>query len=224
MALVIVVGMASEAAIVGTPPGIQVVIGAGDAVALASKLEAAIAAGATSILSLGICGALDPQLQAGTVVVGNFVRNGNALIPCDPVWLDRLFAAVQSLPAAWPYWVVFSWSAVPVASAADKAKMWAATSAEVVDEETWVCARVASKHKIPLAAVRVVLDPAAFDLPPAASERLTSLGGVDLGEVLASIVDDPGQLPELVQLAGYSATAFGNLGAVVMLIGPDFGV
>ena len=63
MTVAVVVGMASEKAVVGERPGIQVIVGAGNALALASRLEATIAAGADRILSIGVCGALAPQLQ-----------------------------------------------------------------------------------------------------------------------------------------------------------------
>ena len=44
--IAIVCGLLEEADIIGQPPGAVVIVGAGDAAALASKLEAAIAAGA----------------------------------------------------------------------------------------------------------------------------------------------------------------------------------
>ena len=58
MTVAVVVGMASEKAVVGERPSIQVIVGARNAPALASRLEATIAAGADRILSIGVCGAL----------------------------------------------------------------------------------------------------------------------------------------------------------------------
>ena len=70
MSTLVIVGMASEKAIVGERPGIQTIVGAGNAPALAKQLEAAIAAGADHVISVGVTGALDPDLKVGEIVVG----------------------------------------------------------------------------------------------------------------------------------------------------------
>jgi nucleoside phosphorylase len=90
MKIAVVVGMASEKPIVGERPGIQVIVGAGKAPALASRLEAIIAAGADRILSIGVCGALAPQLQVGEIAVGVSVCDrGDTIIHCDDAWTTR---------------------------------------------------------------------------------------------------------------------------------------
>ena len=90
MKIAVVVGMASEKPIVGERPDIQVIVGAGNAPALASRLEATIAAGADRILSIGVCGALAPQLQVGEIVVGVSVcDSGDTIIHCDDAWTTR---------------------------------------------------------------------------------------------------------------------------------------
>jgi adenosylhomocysteine nucleosidase len=223
MTLAIVCGMASEAAIIGQPPGSVVIIGAGDAAALSAKLEAAIAAGTDRVISVGICGGLNPALKAGDIVVGVRVTYGLATLACDPDWGGRLLEALTtaSLPFVTP--AVFALSATAVARLADKALLRAMTAADCVDEESFIAGSIAAARGLPFAAMRVVCDPASFELPPAALIKLTAAGADDIGAILASIAGDPWQLASLVELAGLSATAMANLRAALARIGPNFG-
>lgn len=218
-------GMQSEAAIVGQPAGAQVIVGAGDAAALSAKLEAAIAAGADRVISVGICGAINLGLQVGDVVVGVNAVYELAAVACDPAWCDRLFDMLQANPQ--PYRVGygrFAWSPTAVGRLVDKTALRKATMADVVDEETFIAGSIAAAHGLPWAALRVVCDPALFELPPAALVKLTAAGADDMGAILASIAGDIWQIPELVELAGSTATAMGNLRAVVARVGPGFAV
>jgi len=223
--IAIVCGMASERDAIGERPGALIVVGAGDALALASHLEAAIAGGAERIISVGICGGLNPALRVGDAVIGTIVRGDlGEVITLDVDWAHRLWVALRRPPAT-PSPVSygrFAWSPTAVARMADKAALRAATSADVVDEETFIAVRVAAVHGLPCAALRVVCDPASFELPPAAVINLTASGGENIGAILASVAGDPWQIPELFELAGLSATAMGNLRAALGRVGPDF--
>ena len=55
-----VVGMTREAKILG--PDAPVLIGGGDADALAATLEAELSAGLVGVVSFGLCGSLDPSI------------------------------------------------------------------------------------------------------------------------------------------------------------------
>jgi adenosylhomocysteine nucleosidase len=222
--LAIVVGMESERDIVGQPPGAVVIVGAGDVASLAAKLEAAIAAGADRVLSVGICGAINLGLAVGDVVVGVnavYPGTGEAVAVCDPAWCDRLFDALQANPQ--PYRVSygrFAWSETAVSRLSDKASLRKATDADCVDEESFISCSIAVARGIPCNILRVVCDPASFELPPAAMTKLTAAGADDMGAIFASIVRDPWEIPELFELWGLSATAMGNLRAVVARVGP----
>lgn len=224
--LAIVCGMASEAAIVGEPPGAVVIVGAGDAAALSAKLEAAIAAGADRVISVGICGALDPSLRAGDIILGTLLIYQLAEVACDEVWTSRLYVALTAAPGLRvPYedggW--FTTAPTAVARLSDKAALRKATTANVVDEETFIAGSIAAAHGLPFAAMRVVCDPADFELPPAALVKLTAAGSDDIGAIIASVAGDIWQIPELVELAGLSATSMGNLRAALARVGPNFG-
>jgi adenosylhomocysteine nucleosidase len=221
--LAIVCGMASEAAIIGQPPSAVVIVGAGDGAALAAKLEAAIAAGVKAVISVGICGGLNPALKVGDVIVGVRVTYELAVAACDPDWCDRMLEAMMT--PALPFGVTygtFAWSPTAVARLVDKAALRKATMADVVDEETFIAGSIAAAHGLPFAALRVVCDPANFELPPAASVKLTAIGANDIGAILASMAGDPGQIPGLVELYLYSRTAMTNLEAVLTRVGSDF--
>ena len=217
--IVVVVGMKQEADIVAaTHPHAAVVIGAGDGNLLASRLEAAIAAGADRVISVGICGALDPTLHVGDIVLGLLAIYQGSEIWCDGFWTQRIWRAMSATPSlqvrvirkGW-----FTWSATAVARLADKAALRKATTADVVDEETFIVGSIAARHGLPWTALRVVCDPASFELPPGAEVPLTAAGADDMGAILRSIAGDIWQIPELLELAGLSATALGSLRAAL---------
>ena len=225
MTILVVCGMESEANLVGQRDGIVTVVGAGDAVALAAKIAATIRSGGVDrIASVGTCGALNPHLISGDVLIGTSVCRGVDTISTDAAWTARLYAALNGLDA--PNFSVwhenFAWSAASVNSAADKTSLFRTTFADAVDMESWIAASIADAHKIPFAILRVILDPASFGLPPAAQVRLTASGGVDLAAVFASLAADPGQMGALAELQGYQDVALANLGDALALVGDQF--
>ena len=221
MSLLVACGLEQEAAIIRQAcPKALVVVGAGDAALLTSRLDAALGQDAIKIdrvISAGICGGLNPTLQAGDVVVGVNADLWGAVVTCDLPWSDRLF---NGLNAAWGR---FAWSASAVARLSDKAALRASTGADCVDEETGIAGSIAASKGLPFAVLRIVCDPASFELPPAGSVKLTAIGALDMGAILRSIAGDIWQLPSLVELAAYSATAMGSLKAALARVGPDFG-
>jgi nucleoside phosphorylase len=223
---VVVVGMASEKAIVGERPGIQVIVGAGNAPALAKQLKATIANGADRIVSLGVVGALAPDLQVGEIVVGVSVcSEGETVIHCDQAWARRVFRLLTDGPQAVHFPVRFgnvASSAKPIATLAEREALRATTEADVVDMESYVAASAAKAHGIPLAILRVVLDLASSDLPLAARLPLRSDGSPDLEAIFGSVMSNPLQIPSLLRLASWSERAMGNLAIALASIGKDF--
>ena len=94
---------------------------------------------------------------------------------------------------------------------ADKQALAAATGALAVDMESHIAARLAAAHGLPFAALRVICDPAARAIPPAAIAGMREDGGTDLGAILRALLRGPGQLPAMIRLAGDARTAFGVL-------------
>jgi adenosylhomocysteine nucleosidase len=221
--LAIVCGLAEEADIIGQPPNAVVIVGAGNSVALSAKLETVIVSGADHVISVGIAGAINFAMQTGDVVIGVGALDETAAIACDPAWCNRIFDALRIDP---PYRIGrgrLAWSAKAISRLADKAALRKATMADVVDEETFLAGSIATAHGLPWAALRVVCDPASFELPPAALVKLTAAGAADFGAILASIATEPWQIPEVLELAGLSTMALASLRAALTRVGPDFG-
>jgi adenosylhomocysteine nucleosidase len=110
----------------------------------------------------------------------------------------------------------------PIADAASKTALFAATGAAAVDMESTIVARAALRHGLPFAILRVIADPAHRPLPNAALVAMRADGEVDLAAVLGALIRDPFQLPALIRLALDSGGAFSALVRARALLGADF--
>ena len=110
----------------------------------------------------------------------------------------------------------------PLADCAGKAALHRATGADLVDMESHVAARVASRHGVPFAALRAVTDPAHRSLPHAATVGMRSDGTVDLAAILQSLKRDPAQVPGLVRTGFDARAAFASLLRGRQLLGARF--
>lgn len=205
----IVTGMAMEAALFGGASA-DVIIGAGDAAALAAKIEAALKRRPQPLLSFGVAGGLAPGLAAGTLVIADAVWADTARMPCDREWAARLRGPCLAGDIAA--------QDLPVASAAAKAALHAATGALAADMESHVVAQAALRHALPFAAIRAIADPAWRDLPPAALVPMRADGKPNLPAVLAALARRPGQIGALIALAGDLRRAMRALRAVAAQI------
>ena len=194
--------MAREARIVGSRA--RVVIGLG------GLRDALVQSHPAAILSFGICGALDPGLKVGDLVIGSAV-NG---LQTDPEWTTRLAAC---LPAARVGG--FAAGDEMVADASAKAALRVQSGAMAVDMESHVVAAVG----IPFAILRVVSDLADQSLPPAARVGLKADGRPDISAVLKSLLADPGQARALIRTARDVETAYRALGNALDFLGPGIG-
>jgi hopanoid-associated phosphorylase len=189
-----VVGMTREAKILG--PETPVLVGGGDAEALAATLEAELSAGVAGVVSFGLCGALDPQIKVGDILIGDAVATGAGSYATNPAWTERIAAA---LPAARRG--LFAGAARPIASVAEKAGLLSRTGAIAVDMESWVVARIAAAYGSPFAIVRGVSDGPRHALPHAAQVGLGPDGRPAVRAVLASLRSNPWQIGALIRTA-----------------------
>ncbi|MDB5715411.1 MAG: phosphorylase [Sphingomonadales bacterium] len=171
-----------------------VVVGGGDAVQLEAELEAA-APGARVILSSGIAGAVAPGLNAGDVVISG----SDGLVEV----LRRILPDAQA--------GIVAGSDAIVATVAQKRALHECTGALTVDMESHIAARVAARHGLSFAALRVISDTVDETLPPAALVGMRPDGGMALGPVLASLVRHPDQLPALIRTGMSAERAFRSL-------------
>jgi len=215
--LVVVTGLLAEARAARQPAG-RTIAGGGDASRLETELARALAQGAGAVLSFGLAAGLEAERAPGTLVVPAEVVGAAARYATDPRWCDRLRSALgdaDERPVAG--------IDAPLFRCADKAQLHSATGAIAADMESHVAARLALRAGRPFAVLRVISDPAERSLPPAAVVGMKADGSVNLGAVIASLLRDPGQLPELARIATEARAAMRVLGRCRRVLGAGLG-
>jgi adenosylhomocysteine nucleosidase len=168
---------------VAAGPGVSVLCGT--AQRYIDKLESAVQAGGSGIISIGIAGGLAPGLAPGDWVIASGVVADGVRIPTDSLWSQRLLSA---LPDA--VYADISGSDGPVVARADKRKLHESHGTVAVDMESHIAAKIASRHGVPFAACRVIIDPAERTLPPAALVGMRDDGRPDVFAVMPAAAPD----------------------------------
>jgi hopanoid-associated phosphorylase len=198
--VIIVVGLAFEARI-AAGPGVQVIC-SGDGRNLVARLTEAIAEsrklvnGCPGILSFGVAGGLAPHLRPGTCVVGSAVLAGSTRMPISPEWSQKL---LQTIPDA-VSGMLLGVSA-PVANPDEKRALYVKTGAIAVDMESHIVAAVGQAHDLPVAAIRVITDPAKRSLPASAVAAMRPNGTTNIAAMVRSVLRRPREVPALLQTA-----------------------
>ncbi len=221
--IVAVTGLALEARI-ARGPKVRVVTCGGLTALLREKLTTVLDADVRGIISFGICGGLSPDVQPGTCIIASDIVWQAGRASTDADWTARL---CRRLPKA--ITGVIAGVDAPVASESAKSALFAETRALSADMESHVVAELARHRGIPFAALRAVADPARCGLPPAASGSVMRENGtVRIRSVLASVIAQPAQVPELIRIATHTRAALRTLFrcrdlAGIGFAGPDFG-
>jgi hopanoid-associated phosphorylase len=191
--IVAVTSLAREA-LVARGSGVSVVCSQGER--LGAALHAALHSDVLGVISFGISGGLNPDLVAGDWVVASTVRHHDHAIATDLEWAQEL---CRRLPGAMHADIVGS--DTMVTTPAEKSQLFRTTGAVAVDMESHIAAKLAAAHQIPFAACRVIIDAAHRALPAAAGLALDSNGAVNVFAVMRSVMQNPGQLPDLARAA-----------------------
>ncbi|HEY3799874.1 MAG TPA: hypothetical protein VGL58_16110 [Caulobacteraceae bacterium] len=215
-AVLAVVGMTREARILADG---AVLIGGGDAAELTAKLETELRDGGRGVISFGLCGALEPSLKVGDLVVGDSVADEGEAWAADAAWAQRLAAALPDAKVG-----RFARAEAPVATVADKAELRRRTGAVAVDLESYIVAKQARWFGAPFAILRAVSDDASRTLPHAARVGLGPDGRPAIGAVLASLGANPWQIPSLVRTALEAEDGFHALERARAALGPGLGM
>ncbi|SMG58495.1 phosphorylase [Paraburkholderia susongensis] len=210
--VIVVTGMAFEARIAGDgDDGVEVVYAA-RADLLERALNAALARGASGIVSFGTAGGLAPDLEPGALIVADAVHGPAGRLETDRQWADRIAAAVSA--AGTPGGLAgrlrrgpTAAVAAPLMTAGDKRALHGSTGALAVDMESHIAGRAAAAHGLPFAVCRAVVDPAWRTLPPAATAGLRDDGSTALGPILRELLRQPSQLGALIRLAADARAA-----------------
>ena len=215
--MIVVVGMAFEARIVSSL-GIRVICG-GDGKTLRSDLSRAMAAGSSGLISFGVAGGLAPSLRPGTCVVASSVIDHDVVRHADPRWAQRLARIIPGAVSGAILGVP-----EPVAHSQTKQALHARTGAFAIDMESHVVARTAAQHRVPFAAVRVVVDPVERTIPRAALAGSQPDGTISPLAVMRSLLRHPGDLLGLIRMTLDARAARTTLVRGRDLLGPSFGL
>jgi hopanoid-associated phosphorylase len=207
--------MTREAKILDGGP---VIVGGGDAAALNAALEDALRGGVAGVVSFGLCGALDPALKVGDLVVGDAVGDADDWFEADADWTARIVAAEPGAAVG-----RLGRADQVVSSVAEKTELRRRTGALAVDLESYAVARLARWFGVPFAVVRAVSDAASRALPHAAQVGLGADGRPAIGAVLASLRANPWQIGALIRTALEAEDGFHALERARAALGPRLG-
>ncbi len=189
--------------------------GYGVKVAIGNALEAAITSETRGIVSIGIAGALAPELDTGDAVIAERVVTACDAFETDAKWTARIAA---HLPDATIGAILGRNTIADTAEV--KALLHDSSRAVAVDMESHLAARAAQAHGLPFAALRVISDRADQSLPPAVQVAMRPDGSIALGRVLWSVAKGPRQIPALIRTGRESEVAFAALLRCLDALGP----
>jgi hopanoid-associated phosphorylase len=215
--MIVVVGMAFEARI-ASRLGVPVICG-GDGRYLEGSLARAMAAGCGGLISFGVAGGLAPGLKPGTCVIASTILDDEDQRPTDTRWAQRLMRIIPDAMHG-PILGVRE----PIALAEQKSALHRQTGALAVDMESHVVARAAAQHGVPLAAIRVVVDPVERTIPRSALAGARPDGSIDPLAVIRSLARYPRDLLGLVRMSLDTRAARATLVRGSALLGPGLGL
>jgi adenosylhomocysteine nucleosidase len=171
-----------------------------------------IDAGATSLVSWGMAGGLDPDLEAGAVCVPREIiaADGSRLWTARS-WQESLSFSVPSGRRVGNDALLTTEYALK--TPADKRAARRATGACAVDMESSAVAQVAEAHGMPFIAVRVIVDTARDGIPQAVAGA-SRAGKLRVGRLILGLMRSPLEIAALLRLARRYRVALRSLRAV----------
>ena len=179
--------------------------------------RALLAQGARSLVAWGTAGALTDSLLPGDIVVADtaFEGRGHASPVTENPFAQALAARLAPLGVRRGSTCTVS---EPVSASGEKLRLHATTQALCVDMESAAVARVAAAAGVPFAAVRSIVDPLGFDLPPAALAGMDQHGNTAMLPVVRELLRSPTQLKALLTLGAYFRLALRELRSAAELL------
>lgn len=214
-----VVGLTVEGAILRrseafeAPAARWIAVAGGSAARAESLAQSLLARGANALISVGIAGGLDPRWKPGLVIIGTeVIEPGGTALPTDTAWRDRLTAVLRDLPVLQ---APLAGSDQMLTSVHQKADLHRRTMAAAVDMESHGVARAAARHSVPFLALRVIADPAGRGLPESAAAGMDADGRMRPLATLSALLARPGDIRDLIGIAGNAGTALARLWTAV---------
>ena len=215
--ILVVCGLKVEARI-ARGRGIRICVGGGRSESLIAAIEKEIANGVDGIVRFGLCGALDPSLEPGTLIIARSTVFGGRSLGVEARWSELLEKRMPYATRA-----SLAGSERIVTDVLAKRRLLEETGAVAVDMESHIAAAIAGRHGVPFVALRAVADPFDRPLPSATTVAMRPNGGIDFFAVLRAIVKEPGQLPVLLAIGRDTRKALSALGRGRRLAGARFG-
>lgn len=216
-------GLLFEAKIAERLGHVIAIAGGGDAVSLDRQLSEKAVHGASGIISFGLAGALEPSLKAGDVVIGTGVIAGSQQYPTHEAWAGRMATCLAQSSKHQAVRAPVYGSIVPISSLLEKSQLRRESGCWIVDMESLVAARIATRLGLPFAVLRVVADDAASAVPNAALVGMRKDGTTDALAVIRALAREPSQTAALFRLAAASQKARTSLLGCVRLLEPGLG-
>jgi adenosylhomocysteine nucleosidase len=165
--------------------------------------QALVAAGAESLLSFGLAGALEPDLRAGDVLLPRDVRDetGQVHTTYGP-WRERLAARARARADHQVRVGGVLLSVVqPLTGPMSKSQAWSQTGANGVDMESFAIASVAVERGVTFAVLRVVIDTAVDTVPASLTQATDAYGEASYARLAAGLLRSPADWAALLRLA-----------------------
>lgn len=183
--------------------------------------RALIGEGCVGLLSFGVAGGLDPELEPGTVIAATGVAGpGERRWACDAGWRDRVVAATAGGPRVVAAPMVGSDRAL--LSVAEKDAMHARTGSAAADMESHSVAEAAAEAGVPFLALRAVADPRDRSIPQWLADTIGEDGRPVFTAVCSGWARRPWETPTLFRLASDTGAALASLRRVAALAGDGF--
>lgn len=145
------------------------------------------------IISTGFCGALQPEMRIGDIVVADSVADthGNII---------NLPPGLKSNPEKGLYVGRVLTADDFVRSVQEKQDLAAAHSAQAVEMESMAVAQICRDSKLRCMVVRSVSDDMSSDLPPEVLSLVGATGSVRFGAAIGSLIKKPSSAKQMWQL------------------------
>ncbi|MGE0120153.1 MAG: hypothetical protein AB7S71_16055 [Dongiaceae bacterium] len=224
----VVTGLAFEAAClrraVPATSALQIACAGGDykrAYAAATQLAQG---GADLLVSFGFAGGLHPRLRAGEIVLADGVAGpAGQRLPAADAHARRFADAAARDGAPLDRGTILGVQD-PVTLSRDKLRLGQICAAVAVDMESLGVAEAAAFNGRPFLCLRVIVDGAERDVPPAALAAMAPDGRLRPLALLGSLLRSPSQWSDLLRLARDAGVARRSLRRAALTLGRAFGL
>lgn len=182
----------------------------------ARAAEALLTSGCDALVSWGLAGGLNPALVPAQLIVGSeTILDTGEVFATDEALKSALIDELSKLEAVCGRLYT---SVNPVATVNEKSNLYDTHAADAVDMESAAIARAAQVRQAKFAAIRCIVDPAEFDLPPAVELAIGTDGRLRVGAMMSHLIRHPREIRPLLKLAAWYPKALEKLDQTARLL------